>query len=146
MATPTNKVKMTFFIIYDIFLLFQKLPIKNSIPHCMRTDIKLLLQVKPHILLIYEKFCVGPCMVRYLNNLLKFQNMIEKYRKSRFRLMNCRSHGNTRCIIRILSMFSSNMVIFFILWVKLLDIKEFHIFQNSEAKYWPYRPRSFSLH
>ena len=43
MEILTNKVKMTFFIIYDIFLLFQKLPIKISIPYHARTNTKLLL-------------------------------------------------------------------------------------------------------
>ena len=43
MEMPTNKIKMTFFMIYDIFLLFQKLPIKISIPHHTRTNTKLVL-------------------------------------------------------------------------------------------------------
>ena len=43
METSTNKVKITFFMMYDIFLLFQKLPIKVSIPHHARTNTKLLL-------------------------------------------------------------------------------------------------------
>ena len=30
---------------------------------------------KPHILLIYEMFCVGPWVVWYLNNHLKFQQL-----------------------------------------------------------------------
>ena len=70
--TPTNKVKMPFFTFFFILLLFLK-HLKSSIPHHTRTNTKLLLKVKPHILLIYEKFCVGPWVVRYLNNHLKFR-------------------------------------------------------------------------
>ena len=73
METPTNKVKMPFFTFFFILLLFSKRLLKVSIPHHTRTNTKLLLYVKPHMLLIYEKFCVGPWVVRYLNNHLKFR-------------------------------------------------------------------------
>ena len=73
MEIPTNKVKMPFFMIFHVFLLFLKFLIKFLIPHHVRTNTKLLLQVKPHILLIYEKICVGPWAVRYVDVPLKFQ-------------------------------------------------------------------------
>ena len=43
METPINKVKMSFFIIFDIFLLILKLLIKISVLHHERTNTKLLL-------------------------------------------------------------------------------------------------------
>ena len=42
METPPDKVKMIFFMIFNIFLLFRKLLIKILIPHHARTNTKFL--------------------------------------------------------------------------------------------------------
>ena len=36
-----------------------------------------------HKILIYEKFCIGPWVVRYLNNYMKFQKMTAKKKKKK---------------------------------------------------------------
>ena len=95
METPTKKVKLPFCIIFDIFRLSPKLQIKISIPQHARTNTKLLLSVKPHLLLIDEKFCVGPWMVWYLNNLTE-QNRNFIQLKLRSCTGSVRAHNTNR--------------------------------------------------
>ena len=40
----------------------------------------------PHLFLTYEKFCVGPWVVQYLNNHVKFQKLQKNKEKHDFTL------------------------------------------------------------
>ena len=51
---------------------------------------------------------LGGAVSEWLSEVLK---MIEKWEKSQFRLIYWHSHGNTRCLIRTLSMFTCIVVL-----------------------------------